>query len=178
MIPSPQECLDIMKEYNMLGHIVRHSLLVKRVAVCLAEELNRAGEDLDISKVTAGAFLHDIMKTRSIITGEDHAKAGGELLERLGFNGISEIVRQHVTMDNEINSPTVSEIEVVNYADKRVKHDKVVALEERFADIRKRYGYNEERVCLINLSEHNVMDLERKLFSRLSINSDALFTIP
>jgi putative nucleotidyltransferase with HDIG domain len=172
-----EECLNLMKEYNMLENIVRHSLLVNKVALRLSEKLNETGEDLDLRKVQAGALLHDIIKTKSISTGEEHAKAGSELLKELGFESISEIVRQHVTINDEVDSPRVSEVEIVNYADKRVKHDKVVALEERFDDLRKRYGTNEERVCLINLSEHNAIAIEKKIFSRLNITPNALLEI-
>lgn len=177
MVPSVKECLNLMDEHTMLENIVRHSFLVKKVALYLAEELNKNGESLDLCKVQAGALLHDIIKTRSIATGEDHAKAGSELLTGLGFKGISGIVRQHVIIEDEISSPVISETEVVNYADKRVMHDKVVVLEDRFDDLRKRYGTNEESVCLINMSEQNAVDLEKKIFLRLDITPDDLLPL-
>ena len=177
MIPSIKECLILMNEHGMLENIVRHSFLVKKVALYLAEELNKKGADLNLSKIQAGALLHDIIKTRSLTTGEDHAKVGSELLEQLGFKSISDIVRQHVTIDNEVSPPVISEVEVVNYADKRVRHDKVVVLEDRFDDLRKRYGTNEEKVCLIDISEQNAVDLEKKIFSRLDITPDDLLVI-
>ena len=177
MLPSIKECLDLMREHKMLEHIVRHSILVNKIALFLAEELNKKGENLDISKVQAAALLHDITKTRSILTKEDHAYTGGRLLDELGFNGISEIVRQHVTTDNNINSPTITESEIVNYADKRVKHDKTVTLKERFDDLVERYGTNKERTCQINRSKQRAVDLEKKIFSKLNANPDILLTI-
>jgi putative nucleotidyltransferase with HDIG domain len=135
MIPTKEECLNLMKKYNMLENIVNHSLLVNSVALYLSEELNKRGENINLLKVQAGALLHDITKTRSIETGEDHAKAGSALLKILGYNSISEIVRQHVIINDTVNLPGVSEIEVVYYADKRVKHEEVVTLEERFDDL-------------------------------------------
>ena len=177
MIPTLEECLDLMKEHNMLENIVHHSLLVNEVGLWLSEELNKTGENIDLAKVQAGALLHDITKTKSITTGEDHAKTGSELLEKLGFESISEIVRQHVMTDDALNSPTISEIEIVNYADKRVLHSKVVTLRKRFDDLRTRYGINQERVYLISQSEKRAIEVEKKIFSKLDVPPDALLSI-
>ncbi|MBI4621138.1 MAG: HDIG domain-containing protein [Desulfobacterales bacterium] len=177
MTPTFEECLNLMKNHNMLGHIVHHSLLVNEVGLWLSEELNKTGENIDLAKVQAGALLHDITKTKSITTGEDHARTGSELLEKLGFKSISEIVRQHVMTDNAANSPIISEIEIVNYADKRVLHNKVVTLKERFDDLGTRYGINQERVYLISQSEKRAIEVEKKIFSRLDVTPDALLSI-
>ena len=177
MTPTLEECLDLMKEHNMLENIIHHSLLVNEVGLWLSEELNKTGENLDLAKVQAGALLHDITKTKSITTGEDHARTGSELLERLGFKSISEIVRQHVMTDDATNSPTISEIEIVNYADKRVLHNKVVTLRKRFDDLRTRYDINQERAYLITQSEKRAIEVEKKIFSRLDVPPDALLSI-
>jgi putative nucleotidyltransferase with HDIG domain len=177
MIPTKEECLNLMKKYNMLENIVNHSLLVNSVALYLSEELNKRGENINLLKVQAGALLHDITKTRSIETGEDHAKAGSALLKILGYNSISEIVRQHVIINDTVNLPGVSEIEVVYYADKRVKHEEVVTLEERFDDLRKRYATTKEKESAINLLKKKAIELEEKIFSRLDMTPDALLEI-
>ena len=177
MIPTKEECLNVMKKYNMLENIVSHSLLVNSVALYLSEELNKRGENLNLLKVQAGALLHDITKTRSIETGEDHANTGSVLLKMLGYNPISEIVRQHVIINDTVNLPSVSEIEVVYYADKRVKHEEVVTLEERFNDLRKRYATTKEKESAINLLEKQSKELEEKIFSRLDMTPDVLLAI-
>jgi putative nucleotidyltransferase with HDIG domain len=177
MTPTLEECLDLMKNHNMLENIVHHSLLVNEVGLWLSEELNKTGENINLAKVQAGALLHDITKTKSITTGEDHARTGSELLEKLGFTSISEIVRQHVMTDDVLNSPTTSEVEIVNYADKRVLHNRVVTLKKRFDDLRTRYGINQERVYLISQSEKRAIEVENKIFSRLDVTPDALLSI-
>lgn len=177
MTPTFEECLNLMKEHNMLENIIHHSLLVNEVGLWLSEELNKTGENIDLAKVQAGALLHDITKTKSITTGEDHARTGSELLEKLGFKSISEIVRQHVIADNAANSPSISEVEIVNYADKRVLHNKVVTLRERFNDLRKRYDINQERAYLTSQSEKSAIEVEKKIFSKLDMTSDALLSI-
>ena len=177
MIPTKEECFRLMKKHNMFEHIMHHSLLVTKVALYISDELNKAGESLDLSKVQAGALLHDITKTISIKTGDDHSRTGSRLMEDLGFKCISEIVRQHVRIDGVTDPFKVSEIEVVNYSDKRVKHDQVVSLKERFDDLKKRYGINNNRLYLIGLSEQSTSALEKKIFSRLKITPDALLAI-
>jgi len=177
MTPTFEECLNLMKNHNMLENIVHHSLLVNEVGLWLSGELNKTGENINLAKVQAGALLHDITKTKSITTGEDHARTGSELLEKLGFKSISEIVRQHVMTDNAAHSPWISEIEIVNYADKRVLHNKVVTLRKRFDDLRTRYGINQERVYLISQSEKRAIEVEKKIFSKLDVPPDALLSI-
>ncbi|MDY7031113.1 MAG: HDIG domain-containing protein [Thermodesulfobacteriota bacterium] len=176
-IPTKEECLNLMKEHNMLEHIIRHSLVVNKIALYLACQLNKVGENLDTFKVQAGALLHDITKTRSIHTHEDHAITGSELVEKLGFKSVSEIVRQHVRMDHNLDLSRITEIEVVNYADKRVTHERIVTLEERFEDLINRYGLPEDRTSLIKQSKLRAFQLEKKIFSKLDITPDEILLL-
>jgi hypothetical protein len=61
----------------------------------------------------------------------------------------------------------VREAEVVHYADKRVLHDRVVSVAERFADLKVRYGRTAEAIARLNLLETQTLELEHKLFSPL-----------
>ena len=45
-------------------------------------------------------------------------------------------------IENEEVQPKTIEEKIVFYADKRVKDNKIVSLEERFEDIKKRYNLN------------------------------------
>ena len=56
-------------------------------------------------RVMAGALLHDITKTKSIQTRENHALTGQELLENLGYARIGKIVGCHVLMPMSIFFP-------------------------------------------------------------------------
>ena len=80
-IPSKKECYGIIREMGMMDHIVDHSEQVCRVAVCLAETLNRGGIGLNLELIRASALLHDITKTRSFSTNENHAETGGRFLQ-------------------------------------------------------------------------------------------------
>ena len=70
---------------HMLEHIVAHSLQVCRVGMCLVNYLDEKGIHLNGQLVEAAALLHDITKTRSFKTEENHALTGSEYLIDAGF---------------------------------------------------------------------------------------------
>ncbi|MGD8270781.1 MAG: HD domain-containing protein [Desulfobacterales bacterium] len=143
-IPSRENCYQLIREMRMMEHIVRHSLQVCRVAELLVQQLGENGRTLNRDLVQAAALLHDITKTRSLKTGEKHSESGCDLLVDRGYAEVGDIVRQHVKLDTYFASDTPSEAEIVNYADKRVLHDRIVSLDERMAYILERYGATPE----------------------------------
>ena len=163
----------------MLPHIVRHSELVTQVALFIARKLNSSGQHLDLALVEAGALLHDITKTASIKTKEDHAETGCELLASLGYPAVASIVRQHIRLDPGSSDPdAVTEADVVNYADKRVKHEEVVDIEERFRDVNDRYV--DKFPGLVTRIEEVQLEtrlLEKKIFSKIDVSSEQIKNI-
>ena len=142
-IPSQEECYELMAKYCMLPNIIEHSLQVMRVSLVITDNL-KDGVYVNRNMVIAAALLHDITKTRSLETRERHDQSGGELLQELGFASVGEIVKQHVILLDFNPQERLEEREIINYADKRVMHDKIVSLAERVEDLIKRYGTNEE----------------------------------
>lgn len=176
MTPTRQQCFELIRRYEMLPHIVRHSELVADVALLIARKLNSGGEPLDLALVEAGALLHDITKTTCIKTKENHAQTGGELLAALGYPAVANIVRQHIRLDPQTRDPrAVTEAELVNYADKRVKHEKVVDIGERFRDVLRRYAKKlpglKPRLEEVQLETER---LEQKIFSKIDITPQDL----
>ena len=179
MIPTRQQCLELIQRYEMLPHIIRHSQLVTDVALLIARKLNSVGEQLDLALVEAGALLHDITKTISIETKENHARTGGELLTSLDYPAVANIVRQHICLDSGSSHPdAVTEVEIVNYADKRVKHEEVVDIDERFRDVLDRYVKKlpglQARFEEVQLETQL---LEQKIFSRIDISPEQISDI-
>jgi putative nucleotidyltransferase with HDIG domain len=172
-IPSREDCLALMEELGMWKNIIRHSLIVEQVACSLAEVLLHAGEDLILPEIAAGALLHDITKTKSIQTRENHAATGQQLLEDLGYHRIGQIVGCHVVMPVCICSQeAVSAEEVVHYADKRVLHDSVVSLSERFKDLVARYGKIPDARRRLQTLEDQSYYIEKKIFSRIELTPE------
>lgn len=123
----------------MFAHIIDHSRQVCRVATFLGDQLRKADISLNSELIAAAALLHDITKTRSFETGEDHTRTGEKLLSRLGYNEVGKIVGQHVALDTYFPSDVPDEAEIVNYADKRVLHDRIVSMDERMQYILEKY---------------------------------------
>jgi uncharacterized protein len=172
MIPDRDECLRLMGRHGMLEHIVAHSLEVTRVALFLCTELNKNGQRLDLRLVEAGSLLHDIAKTRCLQTKEDHTREGCRLLTQMGYEKVGEIVAQHVWLTGEGDASAVSEEEVVNYADKRVRHDQIVSLGERFLDLKNRYGRDQRSTDYLERLEKLILGIENKIFLILKIDPD------
>jgi uncharacterized protein len=172
--PTREECYTLMDRHGMLENIVHHSLEVMKVAVYLSEELNKRGQRIDLRLVEAASLLHDLMKTESLRTQEDHAQSGYRVLKELGYERIAKVVRQHIVVTEPGNAEQVSEEEVVNYADKRVRHDQIVSLEDRFRYLRQRYGRGPESLRRLQELEQASFQIEKKIFSILEIRPDDL----
>ena len=170
MIPSKEECLSLMSRYGMLENIVSHSFEVAKVALFISVELNKKGRTVDLGLVEAASLLHDLTKTECLKTKEDHAQTASQQLKRMGYERVGEVVAQHIWLVKEGDPSCVSEEEIVNYADKRVMHDRIVPLEERFSDLKARYGQNQKAVDYLERLQKEIYGLENKIFSILQIN--------
>lgn len=173
-IPSEKECYRLIAKMQMFEHIVMHSEQVKKVACFLSTRLLAAEIALNLDLVRASALLHDITKTRSFRTGENHAETGADLMTSLGYPEVGDVIGQHVKLASFKPDSSPNEAELVNYADKRVLHDKIVSFDTRMAYILDHYGKTpEHRQRLQSLYEESKY-LEAKLFSYLDLKPDQL----
>jgi len=174
MIPSREECLVVMSRCGMLENIVSHSLEVARVALFISAELNRKGQRIDLGLVEAASLLHDLAKTECLKTKDDHARRGCQVLKEMGYGRVGDVVAQHIWLEKSGDLSCVSEEEVVNYADKRVMHDRIVSLEERFSDLKARYGLNPKAMDYLERLQKEVYGVEDKIFFILQIDPNDL----
>ena len=158
----------------MLENIVAHSIQVCRVGMCLVDHLKLQGSQLNGQLVQAAALLHDITKTRSFETEENHALTGGQVLTDFGYPQVGDLVRQHVRLDNYSERQNLSEAVIVNYADKRVLHDRIVSLDERMGYIQERYGTRPQHKHRIQLLWEKTTVLEKQMFKYLPFSPDDL----
>jgi len=170
-IPSLEECDELMAKYSMLPNIVAHSRQVMRVSLAITDNVKK-GVAINRDMIIAAALLHDITKTRSLETREPHDQSGGELLRELGFVSIGEIVKQHVILFDFDPKARLKESEIINYADKRVMHDRIVSLAERVQDLIQRYGSTEEIKNRIQQNEIQVIAIENKIAGSIAIDLD------
>lgn len=179
-VPSVDQCYKLLEEYNVPDHIIQHSEMVCKIAIFLADELNKQGENLSIPEIEAAALLHDMTKMDGLKTRHDHAKTGKRLLAELGYKRIAEIVAEHIKLQAGRNPRPISEKEIINYSDKRVMHTRIVTLGERFADLRKRYGAkrsDKNAIERIRSLENETYELENRIFSKLDFTPEGLSSL-
>lgn len=173
-LPSENECYQLISNMQMLEHIRIHSERVLQTALLMTKEIRNKNIYLNQGLVYASALLHDITKTRSFQTKEDHAATGGKLLTDLGYPEVGDIIRQHVKLDKYSTTDPPTEAEIVNYSDKRVLHDQIVSLDVRMEYILDRYGTDpkiRERILWV-IEKTKV--LEVKLFKYINFSPDEL----
>ena len=167
-IPTREQCYQMIAQMKMMDHIVVHSLQVCRVATFLTQQLIQRNYRLNFELIQAAALLHDITKTRSFKTRENHAQTGGEYLADCGYPEIGNLIRQHVRLDNYSATAQLTDAEVLNYADKRVLHDEIVGLDRRLDYILDRYAETAEHQERIYQLWQKTRDMETKIFKNLA----------
>jgi len=173
-IPSETQCYRIMTKMAMLPNIVTHSIRVCQVATLLVDRLNSGGRHLNPDLVKAAALLHDITKTRSLNTMERHDATGADYLREQGYPEVADAVRQHVRLVGFEANGRPNTAEIVNYADKRVMHNKLVSLDERMADLMKRYNGSCELGSWLDRMHREARAIEGKLFAHLTFSATEL----
>ena len=169
----------------MLDNIRAHSIMVTRVAQALLQGLAGSPKENVIipsdKLVLAGALLHDIAKTPCLKNRCDHAKRGRDICLELGYPAVAEVVREHVVLTEfsiaRYDKGYFLAKELVYYADKRVRHDEIVSIEERLEYILERYGNNDaKRHSLIRENFEQCRQLEMFIFSAIETTADSLQT--
>ena len=168
-VPSRDQCLEILARHCMPSHILRHSLLVTEVGLFIAGGLNRNSCRLDLRIVEAAALLHDIGKMPALETGDNHAELGARMLSASVAQSVVRIVAEHIYLDISQTDGPLCESLIVNYADKRVKHDKVVTIQERFEDLIERYAKSPVQAAMLREKRDLYSALEDNIFSHLTL---------
>jgi putative nucleotidyltransferase with HDIG domain len=155
----------------MLPHIREHSLAVARAATSLAMAAGRAGIDVDVQLTRASALLHDIAKTYTIRHGGNHSQLGGAwMLEATGNPLLAMGIVHHVHWPWDVDVKTYFLPMTIIYSDKRVRHDSVVTLDERFEDLYSRYGSTQYIRDRITESKRQAEAIENALSKTLGMN--------
>lgn len=134
-IPTGDECQGLFCLYNTPLQVIRHGRAVAKRAKKIAHLLNsRASYALDIELVRTAALLHDIAKGRP-----DHSQVGADILEQEGFPLVAKVIASHMDLPLDPQDPVIDEKGIVFLADKMIKDEELISLEERFKVALKRY---------------------------------------
>ena len=89
-IPSPEECIGLLKKSGCSEEVIRHCEAVRDVAVRIAKLANA-----DIELVEAGSLLHDIGRSRT--HDINHIIEGVKIANQLNLpESIIKIIERHV----------------------------------------------------------------------------------
>ena len=176
-IPTRDQCLLLMEQEHMPPHIQKHSIVVTRIALYLSRLLNGNGVRIHLELVESAGLLHDIAKARCIRTGENHARLGGEIVRAWGYPLLAPIVEEHISLDLASLERPITESLIVNYADKRVKHDEIVTIRERFHDLTERYGKTPQARAILQEKLGHYLLLEQKIFEHIAIEPEDLLSL-
>jgi putative nucleotidyltransferase with HDIG domain len=136
--PTSQECMEILAKLYVSSQIVKHCQAVTAVATQITCALNEVGCHLDLELIIAAALLHDMTKgTR------EHAKTGAQIVRQYGYDEVAEIIEYHMDIDST-NNDEITEAHVLYLADKLVKEEQVVTLDERLSKSRTRFAHSPE----------------------------------
>jgi CTP:molybdopterin cytidylyltransferase MocA/HD superfamily phosphohydrolase YqeK len=124
--PTIEQCKKIQDYFSITPAIKAHCEKVASVALNICDNINKNGVNLNKNKVVAASLLHDIAKGK-----DKHAEVGALWLKDMGYDEISEIVKEHMELKEISKIP--NEKEVVYLADKLVKGEKLVSIKERFS---------------------------------------------
>lgn len=137
-VPSRKYCLNLLRKNNP-ENIIKHCLKVNQAAVRIAKALKRKGINVNVRLVDKASLLHDVDKFGEIKFGRGYKKAE-KMLAGKGFKRVAEIIGK-TALSNIVEGNLENwEEKIVFLADKRVKHDRIVSLNERFKYLEKRYG--------------------------------------
>jgi len=177
LIPDKETCLALLEKYQTPHHIVLHSLRVWEVARLLAEGLIERNYPVDRELLRASSLLHDIGKYPCIVEGRGyHDIRGAEILEGEGMPSVARLVVQHVILRGAQDG-SIREEHVLLYADKRVVHDNIVSLEDRFVYLKETYGKSPEARRMLLAMKDEAIRLERSIFDLLDFEPEDVMTL-
>ncbi len=133
-VPSRENCLRLLDRYGTPLHVVNHCLAVTDTALRIGRALNAMGHNLDLEKLESAALLHDIARVE-----ENHGVKGADLAESLGYEEIADLIRCHMTYSTDPAKLDISELDILCLADRMVKENTYVGIEERMEYILEKF---------------------------------------
>jgi uncharacterized protein len=177
LIPEEKECFNLLEKYETPSHIVAHSRKVWEVGKFLGLALLRRNYPVNLDLLGAACLLHDIGKYPCIVDGAGyHDVRGEQILESEGYPLVAKLVVQHVVLRCPKDAP-VAEEHVLFYSDKRVVHDEVVSIEDRFVYLERTYGKTNEALAMLSVMKQETQRLENEIFQLVDFQPEDLLVL-
>lgn len=176
-----------VKDKEEWAGILNHSLLVRRIATHLGQELKAAGQDVNLETISEASLLHDVGRRSEDEEEqyrewqgpvEDHTRKGARMLKEAGFSPeITDTIASH-HFPTRMKDVDTLEKKLLFYADRRVSQD-IVSLEKRVNNDSERWVAEgmigqEDMVKSCELASQ----VEREIFAQLDIEPEDLQNLP
>lgn len=156
--PSQELCYKIQDYFNMTENLKAHSEKVFKTSLNINEILRKQGIELDINTIIAASLLHDIGKGYY-----NHAEIGAHWLKDMGYIQVSEIVKEHMSINTISEIPT--EKEVVYLADKLVQDDYSITIEEKFNMRKGMFTEDKDAIFAVEQREKQAFEIYKMIFN-------------
>ncbi|EPR41248.1 metal dependent phosphohydrolase [Desulfovibrio sp. X2] len=177
-VPTPEEAEALLDLQEVPAKGRAHARAVAEAALACARALEAAAARPDDAKEVAGdaaladlppdsgldhelilvsGLLHDIAKGQP-----RHERAGGRLLDDMGFFSAARIVGAHRDIAPE-DAPRITERELVYFADKLVRCDRFVGVARRFQEKLDLFAGDAEATAAISRRRANALDMQRRI---------------
>ncbi len=123
---SRKEIEKLYSLWHTPDRVKAHCSAVSAVGVKLAEELNKHGYRLNTELIRSAGLVHDVARTK-----ERHDLVGYDILEKMGYHDEANIVKVHMRYPAFNTVDKLNECDMVCLADRLVKENKYVGLDER-----------------------------------------------
>jgi uncharacterized protein len=174
-IPDEKECYALLQKHGTPEHIIAHSQKVWELGRLLGENLVKHDHTVDLDLLCASCLLHDIGKYPCILDGAGYHDVRGEMiLEQEGFPEVARIVVQHVVLRGPKDAP-IREEHILFYSDKRVVHDELVSLDDRFVYLEQTYGKSPLAIERLMHMKEETIRLEKEIFLLLDFGPADVF---
>ena len=152
--------------------VMQHTFQVRKIANFLAKKISEKNLRVDLNLVDRAALMHDFVKLHGIVKDRRHTLESEKIMSEKGFSEFGEVLKHH-GLDEVLNfdENTLLESKIVWYADKRVNHDKIVSLEERYEYLKERYGtMSKEKMKEIISTEQAAKELEKEILELADVS--------
>lgn len=188
--------LAIYKEFHVPKHIIAHMRTVAYIGKCICEKFAARKIKIDKDSVISAALLHDVLRVvdfkridpldfKEKPSDADlkfwrkiwkkyhkigHEKAMAEVLRGRNEKVLANLIEKHEFFS--VWKLKTWEEKILYYSDKRVDHDKIVSLEKRFFEGKKRNMKPTDDPQFVAATEQKAKELEAELVEVLGESID------
>jgi molybdenum cofactor cytidylyltransferase len=171
IVPTREDCYRILEEHRVAEQVLNHGKTVAQVAKKIALLLNAQGLELNIDMIEAGALLHDLAKGR-----HDHANEAKEILQNMGYHQLGEIVGTHMDI-TIIDTDQPDEAEIIYLADKLVKGEQLVSIDQRFSFSLIKYAKDLEIFSQVKRRRQDAFTIKAKVEKILGLPLESVISL-